>query len=102
MVERPEEYQWSSYGVNAWGDSIWLTAHYEYLRLGNDIFARTEAYRELFRYQLSHTEINNVRNSTYYCQPLGDERFGEFILQKYGIHSGQMHRGRPKSRGDRG
>ncbi len=27
MVRRPEEYRWSSYGVNGWGDSSWLTPH---------------------------------------------------------------------------
>ena len=24
MVRRPEEYRWSSYGANAWGDHQWL------------------------------------------------------------------------------
>jgi putative transposase len=33
MVVRPEEYRWSSYGVNGWGDSSWLQPHDEYLRL---------------------------------------------------------------------
>jgi len=101
MVGRPEEYKWSSYGIDAWGDSSWLIAHYEYLRLGKDMISRTEAYRELFRYQLNNADIDNVRNSTHYCQPLGDDRFGEFILKKYGIRSGQMHRGRPKKQSDR-
>lgn len=100
MVDQPEEYKWSSYGANAWGDSSWLTAHYEYLRLGSDIVARAGVYRELFRYQLNNTDIDNMRKSTHYCQPLGDERFGEFILQQYGVQSGQMHRGRPKNQRD--
>jgi hypothetical protein len=30
MVARPEEYCWSSYAVNAWGDQSWLTPHCEY------------------------------------------------------------------------
>jgi putative transposase len=34
MVERPEEYRWSSYGINAWGDAGWLQPHEEYSRLG--------------------------------------------------------------------
>ena len=29
MVKRPEEYKWSSYGVNAWGDNSWLFPHDE-------------------------------------------------------------------------
>lgn len=36
MVKRPEEYRWSSYGVNAWADVSWLSAHDEYKRLGGD------------------------------------------------------------------
>jgi putative transposase len=96
MVARPEEYQWSSYGANAWGDSSWLSAHHEYVCLGNDEVTRTEAYRQLFSHQLSNADIDDVRKSTHYCQPLGDKRFGEFIAQKYGIQAGRMQRGRPK------
>ena len=96
MVERPEEYQWSSYGANAWGDSSWLSAHHEYVCLGNDEVTRAEAYRQLFSHQLSNADIDDVRKSTHYCQPLGDKRFGEFIAQKHGIQAGRMQRGRPK------
>lgn len=100
MVLMPEEYQWSSYGSNAWGDVSWLSAHDEYLRLGSDIFSRAKAYRELFQHQLCDADLQNVRKSTHYCQPLGDERFVEFIRQRYGIQCGQMQRGRPKTRCD--
>lgn len=100
MVERPEEYKWSSYGANAWGDASWITAHDKYLGLGKEAAARAEAYRQLFSCQLSNADLDKVRRSTHYCQPLGDERFGEFILQQYGIKSGQMRRGRPKSQSD--
>ena len=27
MVSKPEEYRWSSYGVNGWGDNGWITPH---------------------------------------------------------------------------
>jgi len=30
MVESPEEYRWSSYGYNAWGNDSWLMSHAEY------------------------------------------------------------------------
>ncbi len=35
MVARPDEYRWSSYGCNAWGDAGWLRPHEEYTRLGD-------------------------------------------------------------------
>ena len=97
MVEWPEEYKWSSYGVNAWGDASWLRAHHEYVCLGNVEVTRTKAYRQLCRYQLSNADIDNVRKSTHYCQPLGDGRFVDFIAQKYGVQAGRMQRGRPKN-----
>jgi putative transposase len=34
MVKRPDQYRWSSFHANAWGDSSWLLYHPEYLRLG--------------------------------------------------------------------
>jgi len=95
MVERPEEYRWSSYGVNAWGDISWLVPHDEYRRLGNNAEERQTAYRELFRYQLSEVDLQLIRKAAHYCQPVGDDRFREQIERKYGIKVGQMKRGRP-------
>lgn len=102
MVERPEEYIWSSYGANAWGDSSWITPHEEYLRLGKQVGTRTQAYRELFCNPLGETDLDKVRKAAHYCQPLGDDRFSEFIQHKYGIQSGQMCRGRPKTQDQEG
>jgi putative transposase len=97
MVERPEEYCWSSYGANAWGDTNWLTPHEEYLRLGKTVEERCHAYRELFKYQLSDQELHDFRKAAYYCQPVGDDRFREQIETQYGLKLGQMARGRPRS-----
>ncbi len=96
MVARPEEYRWSSYGVNGWGDPGWLTPHEEYLRLGRDTEERTRAYRELFIHQISEEDLHLVRKAAHYCQPVGDDRFREQIEAKYGIRPGQMTRGRPR------
>ena len=96
MVSRPEEYRWSSYGVNAWGDRSWLTPHEEYSRLGKTSDERCHAYRELFRYQLSEVDLHRIQNAAHYCQPVGDDRFREQIEERYGIKLGQMKRGRPK------
>ena len=96
MVARPEEYRWSSYGCNAWGDASWLQPHEEYLRLGDTGAARCHAYRGLFRCQLSETDLHLIRKAAHYCQPVGNERFRQQIEARYGIQPGQMRRGRPR------
>ena len=96
MVKRPEEYQWSSYGMNAWGDHGWLTPHTEYLALGKNIEERCYAYRDIFKTQLSEENLHLFRKSAHYCQPMGDERFRQFIEAKYGLKLGQTKRGRPR------
>ena len=98
MVSRPEEYRWSSYGVNGWGDESWINPHEEYLRLGGTADERAHAYRELFRYQLSEQDLHLIRKAAHYCQPVGDDRFKAQIETKYGITLGNMKRGRPRRR----
>jgi len=102
MVARPEEYRWSSYGVNGWGDASWLVPHEEYLRFGQTRDTRCHAYRELFKYQLSEADLHCIRKAAHYCQPVGDDRFRQQIEEKYGIKLGQAKRGRPKKQKDEG
>ena len=73
MVKRPEEYVWSSYHSNAWGESSWLTQHDEYKRLGSSAKNRCQHYR----------------------QPVGDDRYKKMLEKKYGVKLGQARRGRP-------
>lgn len=96
MVARLDEYRWSSYGCNAWGDRSWLHPHEEYLRLGVSREARGHAYRELFRCQLSEADLHLIRKAAHYCQPVGEDRFRLQIEARYGIKSGQVRRGRPR------
>jgi putative transposase len=100
LVKRPEEYRWSSYGVNAWGDGSWLQSHEEYLRLGRTREARCQAYRALFNVSLSEENLHLIRKAAHYCQPVGDDRFRQQIEEKYGIKPGQMKRGRPRRKTD--
>lgn len=96
MVEQPEEYKWSSFGSNAWGDENWIKPHSEYLRLDDTKAEREAFYRELFKYKQSERDIHIIRKAAHYCQPVGDDRFREFIENKYSIKLGQAKRGRPK------
>jgi len=100
IVKSPEEYRWSSYAVNAWGDVSWLESHEEYLELGSASEARCQAYRALFKYQLSEENLHLIRKAVHYCQPIGDDRFKQQIEEKYGIKSGQMKHGRPRRKTD--
>lgn len=95
MVSRPEEYRWSSYGANAWGDTSWIVPHQEYLRLDDNQERRCHAYRELFKGHLSEENLHMIRKAVHYCQPVGDDRFRAQIESKYGINLGQIARGRP-------
>lgn len=95
MVSHPDEYKWSSYAVNAWGNSSWVKPHEEYLQLGSGSKERQEAYRELFRASLSSEDIHRIRKAAHYSQPVGNDRFRQMIEEKYGIKLGKMARGRP-------
>lgn len=97
MVERPEEYRWSSYHSNAWGDvSEIVTPHSEYLALGRSVETRCRSYRELFKCQLDNTDIHLIRKASHFCQPTGNEGFRARIENKLGRKTGTMKRGRPK------
>ena len=96
MVKSPEEYKWSSYGGNAWGDESWLRAHEEYKRLGVTPEKCCYNYRMLFNHHLNEADVGLIRKAAHYCQPVGDDRFKEKIEEKYGIKMGLTRRGRPK------
>jgi putative transposase len=95
MVKRPEEYRWSSYGANAWGDAHWLKPHDEYTRLGKSKEKQCHAYRELFRNQISEPDLHLIRQAAHYSQPVGDDLFRKQITEKYGIKLGRLRKGRP-------
>ena len=99
MVNRPEEYQWSSYGTNAWGDqSEIITPHPEYCRLGHGKEELCYNYRELFTVNLSEEDLHAIRKAAHYCHPLGNDRFRTQIEEKLGRPVGMMKRGRPRKR----
>ncbi len=97
MVQRPEEYRWSSYACNAYGDNVELvTPHDIYLGLGSSLEQRCYHYRELFKARLSDTDVHGILSAEHYCQPLGPDRFRKQIEKKTGQKLGQAHRGRPR------
>ena len=96
MVNKPEQYRWSSYLVNAWAGKSLITHHEEYLKLGNNTEDRCHAYRELFRCRIPDQDVHMIKKACEYCYPVGDDRFRSQIEKQYGVNSGQDSRGRPK------
>ena len=96
MVDRPGDYEWSSYHANAIGrnDKI-VSPHDLYLTLGQQQEARWYAYRELFRYSLEPEQVHDIRTTVQTGTPLGNDRFREQIEQTLGRGVGQARRGRP-------
>jgi putative transposase len=96
MVDKPEQYRWSSYIVNAWTKESLISPHHEYLQLGSEREKRCYAYRELFRHQIPEQDIHLIENACEFSHPVSDEHFKQTIEQQYGIRLGQASRGRPK------
>jgi putative transposase len=96
MAKRPEEYLWSSYGANAWGDKSWLKPHAEYLGLGVSDVDRYRVYRDLFQEKIRSDDLNKIRKAAYFCQPVGTVRFRKMLVEKYSLRQGHLQRGRPK------
>jgi putative transposase len=90
MVSRPEEYCWSSYGSNAWGDAHWISPHYEYLQLGQNQEEICYAYRELFRHQLSYEDLHLFRKAAHYSQPVGVASFDNRLSINMGLSLGGL------------
>jgi putative transposase len=66
MVNRPEDYPWSSYRANALGGDagVVLTPHQVYLDLGRTDEARRAAYRLLFGQPLPEEDVEAIRHAT--------------------------------------
>lgn len=96
MVSSPEEYKWSSYHANAWGDdSRLISPHVEYLKLAQNKADRCVNYRELFREVLPEETIQDFRKAAHYCMPVGSDQFVKQIEAKIGRELGEMKGGPP-------
>ena len=96
MAEHPADYPWSSYRANALGapDSL-LSPHALYRRLGRSVEDRQASYRQLFRAQLSKTDIEAIREATNKAWALGNDRFRDRIEALAGRRAAPLPRGRP-------
>lgn len=96
MVERPEEYRWSSYRTNGEGTTDGrITPHAEYLRLGRTDAERRQAYRALFKVHLDIPGLNQIRQATNGNYALGSERFKVEVEQALKRRATPRKGGRP-------
>ena len=66
-----------------------------HIRLGKTKEQRCQSYRALFKNHLDDSDLDLIRKSAHYCQPVGDDRSKKAIEKMYGITLGQSRRGRP-------
>jgi len=98
MLERPGEYQWSSFRGNAFGENgSLLEPHATYFALGATPETRQYAYRKLFINVLDEGQMHDIRSAVQTGTPLGNDRFQEQIEKVLKCKVGQARRGRPKS-----
>ncbi len=96
MVLHPADYRWSSYRTNAEGErNKLITPHFMYEKLGLTDTARQVNYRELFRYSLEPSMVDEIRKATNGNFVLGNDRFKEEISKVLGKRVQPGKAGRP-------
>lgn len=97
MVERPEQYRWSSHSHNADGErNSLITEHPRYTALGRDRKQRQIAYRGLFGVEPNPDQLKKFRACLQTGTPLGNDRFRDEIERTLGCKVGKSSRGRPR------
>lgn len=101
IVSHPGDYPWSSYRMNAQGQTDDLvTPHMLYRRLGSNSDQRRSAYRQLFRSHLSTGDVEAIREATNKAWALGSQRFRAKIETLSGRRTTPLMRGRPRRQGE--
>ena len=102
MVEHPADYPYSSYLANARGKADPLIVpHSVYRRLAKSEEIRQAAYRQLFRAQLSHADLESIRETLHKGWALGNPRFRAKIETLSGRRASPLPQGRPRRKDER-
>ena len=97
MVDDPAQYRWSSYRANGLGQSEdLLTPHAVYLGIDRNNEKRQAAYRALFRSELEHEALADIRLALNQEQPLGSGHFLDQVERMVGRRCEVRPRGRPR------
>ncbi len=96
IVDSPDQYAWTSYHSNAWGDPDPLvTMHESFRQLGQNPEQRRSRYRGLFSEALSCDDRAAIHRATHFSMPWGSDEFVDQIEKQTGRSIGYAQRGRP-------
>ena len=86
MVKDPVDYPWSSFRHNALGisDEV-VTAHPDYLQLGETPESRHKAYRKRFDSSIEPDTLEVIRHAAVGGLPIGSDRFNAAIERASGM-----------------
>ncbi len=97
LVEKAEEYRWSSYNHNALAQvDEMISPHREYLNLGAGAKSRARAYRKFYKDVINPETIEHITESTVKGWALGNEKFVKKIEKLTGRRASQLPKGRPR------
>ena len=96
LVPHPALFPWSSHGQNITGEpSGLITPHAEYLNLGRDSKARSQAYGRLLEAVASEDEIEAIRAGATHGMAVGTRTYCEEVAKLLGRSVSGKPRGRP-------
>jgi putative transposase len=97
MVERVEDYRWSSFGLRftTSAQDDWLDVHYCYESLGLTQLGRQQAYRAFFEAPAADGELKLIRDALQRGQLTGGRQFAEDVERVLGRRIEYRGRGRP-------
>jgi putative transposase len=97
MVERVEDYRWSSFGLRftTSAQDDWLDVHYCYESLGLTQLGRQHAYRAFFEAPAADGELKLIRDALQRGQLTGGRQFAEDVERVLGRRIEYRGRGRP-------
>lgn len=97
MVDRPEQYPWSSYRANAFGiEDPLVTTHPYFTALWGGGEERRENYRRLCGMELAQEELAAIRDASQNGWALGAQDFVEAVQARCGRPATRRSRGRKR------
>lgn len=97
MVTRPDEYRWSSYRANAWGEPDALIRPHPLIEgLGETLDQRCSSYRQLFKDELQAPELTELRQVTRGGFALGSAEFKDRVSTALHLRAARLGSGRRK------
>jgi len=94
MCEQPQDYRWSSYKTNAYGEANSLvSASREYLALAGNVDGRCERYRKLSIAPIDPEQLSFIRKQTNRSLIIGSDLFRKRMEKHFGVCLHEKPRG---------